>query len=97
MRFVKPLDEKLLHEIFKKHDKVITIEDGCIQGGFGSAVLEFMADHNYSPQVKRLGVPDEYIEHGTQAELWRECNYDKQAVVETVQQMVGVKKMVTTA
>lgn len=97
MRFIKPLDEKLLHEIFKKHDKVITIEDGCIQGGFGSAVLEFMADHNYSAQVKRLGVPDEYIEHGTQAELWRECNYDKQAVVETVQQMVGVKKMVTTA
>ena len=55
MRFVKPLDEKLLHQIFKKHNKVITVEDGCVQGGFGSAVLEFMADHNYNAQeVKTL-------------------------------------------
>ncbi|MEC8273766.1 MAG: 1-deoxy-D-xylulose-5-phosphate synthase, partial [Bacteroidota bacterium] len=67
MRFVKPLDEKLLHQIFKKHSKVITVEDGCIQGGFGSAVIEFMADHNYQAQIKRLGIPDKYVEHGTQA------------------------------
>ena len=58
MRFVKPLDEKLLHQIFKKFKKVITVEDGCIQGGFGSAVLEFMADHNYFAEIKRLGIPD---------------------------------------
>ncbi|MBC8464289.1 MAG: 1-deoxy-D-xylulose-5-phosphate synthase [Bacteroidetes bacterium] len=97
MRFVKPIDEKLLHEVFKKHTKVITVEDGCVQGGFGSAVLEFMADHNYQAQVKRLGVPDAFIEHGTQKELWRECEYDAQAIQETVQQMVGVKKVATTA
>ena len=97
LRFVKPLDESLLHEVFTKHDKVITVEDGCIQGGFGSAVLEFMADHRYQAQVKRLGVPDKYIEHGTQTELWRECEYDQQAIIESVQQMVGVKKVATTA
>ena len=97
MRFVKPLDEKLLHQIFKKHSKVITVEDGCIQGGFGSAIVEFMADHNYQAQIKRLGIPDKYIEHGTQAELWRECEYDKRAIVETVKQIVGVKKIATIA
>jgi len=80
MRFVKPLDEELLHEIFTQHTKVITVEDGCIQGGFGSAVLEFMADHGYSAQVKRLGIPDRYIEHGTQPELWKECGYDEDAI-----------------
>lgn len=97
MRFVKPLDENILHEVFKKHSKVITVEDGCIQGGFGSAVLEFMADHNYQAEVKRLGVPDAFIQHGTQAELWRECNYDAQAIEEAIQQLVGVKKVATTA
>mgnify|MGYP003974557077 CR=1 FL=1 len=97
MRFVKPIDEKLLHEVFKKHSKVITVEDGCVQGGFGSAVLEFMADHNYQAQVKRLGVPDKFVDHGSKKELWRECEYDAQAIKETVQQMVGIKKMATTA
>ena len=97
MRFVKPLDEKLLHKIFKKHSKVISVEDGCIKGGFGSAVIEFMADHNYHAQIKRLGIPDKYVEHGTQAELWRECDYDTEAIVETVKQIVGVKKVATTA
>ena len=80
MRFVKPLDEELLHEIFTHHTKVITVEDGCIQGGFGSAVLEFMADNGYSAQVKRLGIPDRYIEHGTQPELWKECGYDEEGI-----------------
>ena len=97
MRFVKPLDEALLHEVFKNHDKVITVEDGCIQGGFGSAIIEFMVDHNYKAQVRRLGIPDKYVEHGTQPELWRECEYDKQAIIESVHQMVGVKKVATTA
>ena len=97
MRFVKPLDEALLHEVFRKHDKVITVEDGCIQGGFGSAIIEFMADHNFKAQVKRLGIPDKYVEHGTQPELWRECEYDKQAIIESIHQMVGVKKVATTA
>jgi 1-deoxy-D-xylulose-5-phosphate synthase len=80
MRFVKPLDEELLHEIFTHHTKVITVEDGCIQGGFGSAVIEFMADNGYSAQVKRLGIPDRYIEHGTQPELWKECGYDEEGI-----------------
>ena len=69
MRYVKPLDEALLHHIFSKFSKVITIEDGCIQGGFGSAVLEFMADNGYSATVKRLGIPDRVVEHGEQREL----------------------------
>ena len=59
LRFVKPLDEALLHEVFKKFSKVITVEDGCLEGGMGSAVLEFMADNNYNAQVVRLGIPDQ--------------------------------------
>jgi 1-deoxy-D-xylulose-5-phosphate synthase len=80
MRFVKPIDEDLLHEIFKSTSSIITVEDGCVQGGFGSAVLEFMADHGYSARVKRLGIPDKIIEHGTQPELWSECGYDAEAI-----------------
>ena len=97
MRFVKPLDENLLHQVFKNYNKIITVEDGCIQGGFGSAVIEFMVDHNYNASIKRLGIPDKYIEHGTQAELWRECEYDVQAIIENVQKLIGVKKVATTA
>ncbi|RKD92567.1 1-deoxy-D-xylulose-5-phosphate synthase [Mangrovibacterium diazotrophicum] len=83
MRFVKPLDEKLLHQIFKKFTKVITIEDGTIQGGFGSAVLEFMADHQYTSKIVRLGVPDRFIEHGTPDELIRECGFDQKSIIQT--------------
>jgi len=97
MRFVKPLDEKLLHQVFKNHNKIITVEDGCINGGFGSSILEFMSDHNYQAEVKRLGIPDNFIHHGTQAELWRECNYDQKAIEESIQQLVGIKKVATTA
>ncbi len=91
MRFVKPIDEELLHEVFTKHSKVITVEDGCVIGGMGSAVLEFMADNNYSAQVKRLGIPDQYIEHGTQQELYAECGFDAAAIANTVIDMVGLK------
>ena len=80
MRFVKPIDEDLLHSIFKTTSSIITVEDGCVQGGFGSAVLEFMADHGYSARVKRLGIPDKVVEHGTQPELWAECGYDAEAI-----------------
>ena len=76
MRFVKPLDEKLLHSVFQKFKKIITIEDGCIMGGMGSAVLEFMTDNNYSAKIVRLGIPDKYIHHGTPAELYAECGFD---------------------
>ncbi len=87
MRFVKPLDESLLHTIFQKFDKVITVEDACLQGGFGSTVLEFMADNNYNAEIVRLGIPDEFINHGTQEELRNECGYDKQAIVSAVEKL----------
>ncbi|EIM73639.1 1-deoxy-D-xylulose-5-phosphate synthase [Nitritalea halalkaliphila LW7] len=84
MRFVKPLDEALLHEVFGKFSKVITVEDGCLMGGFGSAVLEWMMDHGYQAQVKRLGIPDEVIEHGEQLELHRDCGFDPAGIADTV-------------
>ncbi|MEX2379776.1 MAG: 1-deoxy-D-xylulose-5-phosphate synthase [Vicingaceae bacterium] len=80
MRFVKPIDELLLHEVFSKFDKVITVEDGCIVGGMGSAILEFMANHGYQAQVKRMGIPDEVIEHGSQDELYAECHFDTASI-----------------
>ncbi|QEC54093.1 1-deoxy-D-xylulose-5-phosphate synthase [Anseongella ginsenosidimutans] len=83
MRFVKPLDETLLHEVFKEFKKVVTVEDGCIMGGMGSAILEFMADHNYQAQVVRLGIPDKVVEHGEQAELYEECHYDAAGIAKT--------------
>lgn len=84
LRFVKPLDETLLHEVFKKFNKVITVEDGCLEGGMGSAVLEFMADNNYNAQVIRLGIPDAVIEHGDQPELWAACGFDANAIYSQV-------------
>ncbi|MBM71828.1 MAG: 1-deoxy-D-xylulose-5-phosphate synthase [Crocinitomicaceae bacterium] len=88
MRFVKPLDDLLLHEVFSKYKIVVTVEDGCVQGGFGSAVLEWMSDQGYLSIVKRLGVPDRWIEHGTQAELYQECGYDVAAIEEAVLELV---------
>lgn len=80
MRFVKPLDEELLHEVSNKFKHVLTVEDGVIQGGFGSAVLEFMAEHGYHNHLVRLGVPDKFIEHGTPEELQRDCGYDQKGI-----------------
>lgn len=88
LRFVKPLDEKMLHEVFSKFKKVITVEDGSIQGGFGSAVIEFMADNNYQAEVKRLGIPDAVIEHGEQIELHRECGFDPDGIERAVMAML---------
>ncbi|NGF77296.1 1-deoxy-D-xylulose-5-phosphate synthase [Fluviicola sp. SGL-29] len=88
MRFVKPIDEVLLHEVFTKFKKVITVEDGCLMGGFGSAVIEFMADNQYHAEVVRLGIPDKHINHGTQDELWAECGYDANGIVKTVKTML---------
>ncbi len=93
MRFVKPIDEVMLHEVFSKFKKVITIEDGCLMGGFGSAVVEFMADHNYSAQVVRLGIPDKYVHHGTQKELWAECGFDKAAIVAKAKEMLDYSEV----
>lgn len=91
MRFVKPLDEELLHEVFKKFKKIITVEDGAVQGGFGSAVLEFMQEHHYSAAVKRLGIPDKFIEHGSLKELHHLCGFDADGIVEAVREMVKEK------
>jgi len=88
MRFVKPLDEKLLHKIFKKYPKVITVEDGCLMGGFGSAVIEFMADHQYTSQVVRLGIPDKIIEHGEQRQLHDECNFGPEGIYDTAKKLL---------
>lgn len=88
MRFAKPIDEQLLHEVFSKFKKVITVEDGCIMGGMGSAVLEFMADHNYSASVKRLGIPDEFIEHGEQNELYTECGFSPEEIAKATKQIL---------
>ena len=88
MRFAKPLDEAMLHGIFRKYDKIITVEDGCLQGGFGSAILEFMADHQYQAQVRRLGIPDTIIEHGSQLQLHRECGFDPEGIQNAVREMI---------
>ncbi|MBT4881466.1 MAG: 1-deoxy-D-xylulose-5-phosphate synthase [Flavobacteriales bacterium] len=88
LRFAKPLDEKLLHSIFQKFNKIITIEDGCLQGGFGSSILEFMANNDYQASVKMLGIPDAFIHHGTQEELYNDCNYDTEAIIKYVHQIL---------
>ena len=90
IRFLKPLDEELLHEIFKNFRKIITVEDGTIIGGLGSAVLEFMADNNYKSNIKRLGIPDRFIEQGTITELHKECGYDTEGIIKTVKEILGV-------
>ena len=90
MRFAKPLDEELLHQIFKKFKKIVTLEDGTIIGGFGSAIIEFMADNGYSAKVIRLGIPDQFIEHGEQIQLHKECGYDPEGIAKTVRSLVGV-------
>ncbi|MGV3546345.1 MAG: transketolase C-terminal domain-containing protein, partial [Pedobacter sp.] len=87
LRFVKPLDEELLHDVFTRFKNVITVEDGCLQGGMGSAVLEFMADNGYKSNVTRLGIPDEIVEHGEQPELWALCGYDTNAIIQAVKKV----------
>lgn len=92
MRFAKPIDEALLHEVFARYDKIITVEDGCIIGGMGSAVIEFMADHHYNARVLRLGVPDKFIEHGEPMQLFEECGYSPAKIGEAVESILKAKK-----
>ncbi len=87
MRFVKPLDEALMHQIAQKFNKIITVEDGTVVGGFGSAILEFLAANNYHTEVKILGIPDRIVEHGKPEELHHECHYDVAAIVDAVREM----------
>ncbi|MBR0042741.1 MAG: 1-deoxy-D-xylulose-5-phosphate synthase [Bacteroides sp.] len=84
LRFLKPLDEAMLHEIGKQFKQVITIEDGALNGGMGSAVLEFMADNNYQPNISRIGIPDKFIEHGTIPELYKICGMDEESIVNKI-------------
>jgi 1-deoxy-D-xylulose-5-phosphate synthase len=88
MRFAKPLDKVLLHEALTKYDKIITVEDGTVVGGFGGAVAEFMIQHGYKNELKVLGIPDRIVEHGTLKELHHECGYDAQAIADAVREMM---------
>jgi 1-deoxy-D-xylulose-5-phosphate synthase len=88
MRFVKPIDEELLHEVFLQYNKVVTVEDGTIIGGFGSAVLEFMASHGYKADVRMLGIPDRLVEHGSLRELHHECGYDAAGIANAVRELM---------
>lgn len=88
MRFLKPIDNNLLHHIFRKFNKIITIEDGTIIGGLGSAVAEFMTDHHYHAEIFRMGIPDEFIEHGTQRELYQTCGFDEEGIYSQIKKML---------
>lgn len=88
MRFAKPLDEELLHEALRGYQKIITVEDGCVEGGFGSAILEFMAMHGYKNDIRILGIPDRIVEHGNPKELHNECGYDARAINNAVLEML---------
>lgn len=83
MRFVKPLDEVLLHTLAKQGISLLTVEDGCVQGGFGSTIAEFLADNAYTLPLQRLGIPDRFVQHGTQKELYKECHYDTDAIYDS--------------
>jgi len=89
MRFVKPLDENILHQVGKKFSKVITLENGVVHGGFGSAVLEFFSENNYTPMVKRVGLPDQFVEHGSITELNRLCGLDKKGIEKAVRDLLA--------
>lgn len=86
LRFLKPLDDALLHDICQHYERLITLEDGCVQGGMGSAVLEWMNDHGYALPVTRMGIPDEFIEHGTVDELQHICHMDVDSIVSAINQ-----------
>lgn len=96
MRFVKPIDEELLHEVFSKYNKIITIEDGTVVGGFGSAVLEFMNAHGYKATVKIMGIPDRLVEHGTPKQLYEEIGLDANAIAAVLREMMKEKVQVNT-
>ncbi|GHT01657.1 hypothetical protein AGMMS49525_03020 [Bacteroidia bacterium] len=85
MIYLKPIDEELLHEIGKNYKRVVTVENGTTQGGLGTAVMEFMSENNYSPEVVRIGIPDEFIPHGTIPELYKLCGMDVDSIAEVLQ------------
>jgi 1-deoxy-D-xylulose-5-phosphate synthase len=89
MRFAAPLDTEVLHSVFRKFKKIITVEDGVLKGGFGSSVIEFMCDNVYVADVKRLGIPDYFVEQGSQEELSRECGFDQMGIERAIREMIG--------
>ena len=89
MRFVKPLDLNLLKSIFERYNSIVTVEDGCLQGGFGSAVLEAAADMGKTINVKRLGIPDRVVEHGEQGQLQKECGFDAPGIYASVKKQLS--------
>ena len=84
MVYLKPIDEELLHEVGRNYNKVIVVENGTKTGGLGSAVMEFMIEHSYSPQIKRIGIPDEFIEHGSIPELYQRCGMDEESIKKAI-------------
>jgi 1-deoxy-D-xylulose-5-phosphate synthase len=88
MRFVVPLDTEALHSVFKNFKLIITVEDGVLRGGFGSSIIEFMCDSGYKAEITRLGIPDYFVEHGSQEELIRECGFDTESIIREVHKMV---------
>jgi 1-deoxy-D-xylulose-5-phosphate synthase len=84
MRFIKPLDTKLLDEIALRHERIVTIEENNLPGGFGSAVLEYLNDKNYKNDILRIGIPDAFIDHGTQSELHKQISIDPQGIVSQI-------------
>jgi 1-deoxy-D-xylulose-5-phosphate synthase len=95
IRFVKPLDEALLHEVFTNYAKVVTVEDGTVVGGFGSAILEFMNANGYKADVTILGIPDRLVEHGTLKELHSECAYDAAGIEAAVKAIIKTEALQT--
>jgi 1-deoxy-D-xylulose-5-phosphate synthase len=89
MRWLKPMDEEILHEVGRKYKTIVTAEDGIIAGGLGSAVLEWMSDHGYTPRVIRLGVNDQFVEHGSTKELYHLLKLDKEGLCESLLQVLA--------
>ena len=92
MRFLKPLDERILHEVGRKFHRIVTVEDGVRNGGLGSAVMEWMSDHGYAPHITRLGLPDAFIEHGTVAELRKIVGLDKDSIKKAIAAPSGAER-----
>lgn len=89
LRFVKPLDEQLLEEVAQQFNKIITVEDGILEGGVGSAILEYMSDHGHTPHIRRIGIPDQFVEHGAVNILHHICGTDKEGILKTIQEELG--------
>ncbi len=87
LRFAKPLDQELLHEVGRKFRCVVTVEDGALRGGVGEAVVAFFCEHGYLPKVVSLGIPDRFVEHGTPAQLYAQCGYDAEGIYRTLKSL----------